>query len=564
MDVNSDFDPETVFLLKDEKRFKIPLKNLSQADREYVIKVRAGRSLGNDADNKPAIVADESDNISPRQRYALLIGVNRYARPIKSLQYCVKDMELLASCLQKTGVPKENIILITDSSPLERRPTGGNIRRQIEALTTLMAPDDQLIVAFSGHGVMVDGESYLCPGDTDLKDKKSLVSRDWVFDKLEQCRAKHKVFIVDACRNEISFNGGKSIGLIKTLEDPIGADTHGFILIASCDKKQFSWEHPDIQHGVFTYFFAQGLSGRAKNDEGYVTILGLFQYANSRTQEFVHRKYQVNQVPTFRQGGEMTDFALARIDNSVTTDSDSEAPPPPPLNQFPTGKLKAGSRHVIKMNNVEFAFRYCPPGSFIMGSPESEQYREKDEQQHLVTLSKGFWIMETEVTQKQWVAIMGDNPCENEEDELPVYDISWNDCQRFVKRCAAYGLTIQLPTEAQWEYACRAGTTGMHGAATYSLEDYVCRAAFLSNVAEEIPNAWGVYNMNGNAYEWCQDWYGEYPRGKVTDPTGPSTGRARVYRGGGIFERSAGRSSDRPESLGNSLKKLGFRCVKVQ
>ncbi|MBR5161103.1 MAG: SUMF1/EgtB/PvdO family nonheme iron enzyme, partial [Thermoguttaceae bacterium] len=455
------------------------------------------------------------------KRYALLIGVNKYASPVKSLQYCVKDMELLSEGFQKTGVPKENIILVTDASSLERRPTGGNIRRQIEAITTLMEPNDQLIVAFSGHGAMVDGKSYLCPSDTDLKDKNSLVSRDWVFEKLEKCKAKQKVFIIDACRNEIAINGGKAIGQARTLEDPIGADAHGFILIASCDKRQYSMEHPDLQHGVFTYFFAEGLSGAAADEGGYISIIALYEYASSKTKMYVLRNFKQQQVPTFRQGGEMTDFCLAKV----------EAPS--------TESFKAGDRKVFKINGIEIAFRYCPPGKFMMGASQSEidkilksklgnmnippEYLQQIsqqipqikayinnliksysdlEKQHEVTLTKGFWMMETEVTVgmfKAFVAETGyksvgneidsgaaslaasarrtyetgrmvpievklswNNPEFPQTDSHPVVYVSWDDAVAFCKWLSKKtGLKIQLPTEAQWEFACRAGTTSM-------------------------------------------------------------------------------------------------------
>ncbi|MBR5161947.1 MAG: caspase family protein, partial [Thermoguttaceae bacterium] len=392
--------------------------------------------------------------VSSMNQYALLIGVNEYAKPIKSLQYCVKDMELLADCFQKVGVPKENIFLVTDNSSADRRPTGINIRRQIENVTRIMGRNDQLIIAFSGHGVQLDDKSYLCPSDTDLKDKNSVVSRDWVFEQLEKCKARQKVFIVDACRNEITFGGGKALGQVRTLEDPIGADTHGFILIASCDKTQQSWEHPEIQHGVFTYFLVEGLSGAAKDEDGYVTVLNLFQYASAKTKKYVLREFNEIQVPTFRQSGEMTDFCLAKVDDSqpipvspAPTPVEEPQPPVAPVSVQTTPELpKAGERQVKIVNGVEFAFRWCPPGKFKMGDDK-----------HEVTLTKGFWMMETEVTQKQWKAVMGSNPSKFKGDDLPVETVLWNDCQDFCEECTQFGLPVQLPTEAQWEYACRAG-----------------------------------------------------------------------------------------------------------
>ena len=201
LDVSRLSDQEFVHLITTKgKRFNILFERLSQADQDYVKSVRKGnRSVdGSSNKNSRGIVVVPAGN-----RYALLIGVNQYAKPIQSLRYCVNDMELLADCIQKLGVPKENIILVTDNSSVDRLPTGAVIRRQIENITKLMENNDQLFVAFSGHGAMVDGKSYLCPSDTNLKDVSSIVSRDWVFEQLEKCKAKQKIFIIDACRNRL-------------------------------------------------------------------------------------------------------------------------------------------------------------------------------------------------------------------------------------------------------------------------------------------------------------------------------------------------------------------------
>ena len=513
LDVNSSSDQETVYLLKDGKRYKVPLKNLSQADQNYVT-------------NRRGIVV-----VPTRKRYALLIGVNEYVKPIRSLQYCVNDMKLLAECFQKAGMPKENIILVTDDSPFEFRPTGVNIRRQIGAIMNLMNEDDQLIVAFSGHGAMLRGKSYLCPSDADLNDNNSLISRDWVFEQLEMCKARQKAFIVDACRNDISNDGKKTVGQAQTLDDPIGADTHGFILIASCDKNQQSWEHPEIEHGVFTYFLAQGLSGAARNDQGYVTIMGLFRYASSKTKMFVYRKRNEIQVPTFCQGNEMTDFCLGKPTEDIEIKSDEiddseDLPPSFSLVESPSKPYKAGDRLVYEINGVEFAFRYCPPGTVPTISPG----RRNSE-------FNGFWMMETEVTRKQWIAVIGSIPlsCLGKDDNIPAFPLLWKNCDAFCKMCATYGLPVQIPTQKQWEYACRAGTTGSYAGnldemAWYNLSKWSPRP-----VGKKKPNAWGLYDMHGNVPEVCYDCYKDsYPQDSPSDPDSPD-----LVKCGGSWKSSA-------------------------
>ena len=170
---------------------------------------------------------------------------------------------------------------------------------------------------------------------------------------------------------------------------------------------------------------------------------------------------------------------------------------------------------------------WCPPGSFMMGSNDGDS----DERPvHEVTLSKGFWMAKTEVTQAQWQSVMGNNSSDHKGDNLPVENVSWDDCQQF---CRTTGLS--LPTEAEWEYACWAGSIWMYGGSGI-LEDM----GWYGNnshgetrpVGQKQPNAWGLYDMHGNVWEWCADWHGEYPSGAVTDPWGESSGRFRVLRGG--------------------------------
>ncbi|MBQ7188204.1 MAG: formylglycine-generating enzyme family protein [Kiritimatiellae bacterium] len=205
----------------------------------------------------------------------------------------------------------------------------------------------------------------------------------------------------------------------------------------------------------------------------------------------------------------------------------------------PSAKLprQAGEVKTLTLpGGAEMRFRWCPAGTFTMGSPESEDGRDGDETQHQVTLTRGFWLGETPVTQKQWKSVMGDNPSVFKGANLPVEEVSWNDCQEFIQKVnAALNCGARLPTEAEWEYACRAGTSGAYGG-TGELDEmgwYDKNSGDKTHpVGQKKPNAWGLYDMHGNVWEWCSDWYGDYPSGSVTDPTGPSSGSSRVLRGG--------------------------------
>lgn len=227
---------------------------------------------------------------------------------------------------------------------------------------------------------------------------------------------------------------------------------------------------------------------------------------------------------------------------------------------------ESGDLRVIKIEGVPFRFHWASPGSFMMGSPGTERGRDLDEFLHKVTLSSGFWMLETEVTQLMWESIMEDNPSEFEGANLPVECVSWEDCQKFVAKLnelgfAPAGARFALPTEAQWEYACRAGTTtpfpwggvlngdkaNCDGNCPYGTDVEGKYLGKTAPVGSYSANPWGLFDMNGNVWEWCEDWYGDYPSSGSTDPLGPATGSNRVLRGGGWYNyalncRSARRS----------------------
>lgn len=297
---------------------------------------------------------------------------------------------------------------------------------------------------------------------------------------------------------------------------------------------------------------------------------------------------------------------------------------------------------------LNLTMRWCPAGTFTMGSPTMEEGRYDNERQHQVSLTKGFWLGETEVTQGQWKKLMDGetvvdlarkglqddteymiagkkqtlrefwgmsrdgnpmNRCGDLKDNVPVYHVSWNEatefCRRLTQRERAKGLIpdgyeYRLPTEAEWEYACRAGTTaalpngrdirilgannapalddiswyagnsseGFDGrgldTSGWPEKQYPGGRACARDVKGKQANRWGLYDMIGNVWEWCNDWYGDYPYGSVTDPTGSSAGGAcRVDRGGGWGSgarrcRSASRVGGEPGCRGGDL---GFRVA---
>jgi len=246
------------------------------------------------------------------------------------------------------------------------------------------------------------------------------------------------------------------------------------------------------------------------------------------------------------------------------------------------GSLFAEEKKPIT-NSIGMKFVYIPPGTFMMGSPENELERRSNETHHKVTLTKGFYMQITEVTQGQWKNIMGNNPAyfKNCGDDCPVEMVYWDDTQAFILKLNEKEgkIKYRLPTEAEWEYAARGGTTtpyywgnsadctkANYGNGSSSSECKEQNPGKTVKVAIFNPNSWGLYDMSGNVYEWVQDWYGDYPSGVVTDPTGTNTGSHRVLRGGGwnsyVYNcRSAYRNGHTPD---NRHDYLGFRLVRSE
>jgi len=227
---------------------------------------------------------------------------------------------------------------------------------------------------------------------------------------------------------------------------------------------------------------------------------------------------------------------------------------------------------------VWMCFALIPSGRFVMGSPPDEAQRRDNERQHEVIISRAFYMGQTCVTQEQYEAVMGAHRSEYKGAKYPVDSVSWDDAMDFCRRVSKRsGRSVRLPTEAEWEYACRAGTstpfnTGRtlpRGAANVWDWNYPSNRAGVSASSGSVavqsfpPNAWGLYDMHGNVWEWCSDRFGDYSAGEATDPIGPKEGSLRVLHGGSWdddrrYSRSAYRRWNVPSSWQYTY---GFRAV---
>ena len=549
------------------------------------------------------------------QKWALLIGVNDYSY-VTDLKFCGNDIVALQKQLLAVGFPQDHVTLMHEGAQERRyQPYKSNIEVELGLLLGeldesgtrlkkrgLAEPGDLVIVAFSGHGIHPTGEnkSYFCPIDAIVNKSRSMVALEKIYKLLELSPAGVKLLVVDACRNDPRPGGQKAMkattetkGFAKTLENP----PKGILVLSSCAPGQVSWEDEQIQHGVFMKYVLEGLGGAADEAIGdrnqKVSLLELYRYTSDKTKTYVARTRGQLQTPALK--GDITgDFEFGTLTN-----------PKPDLLIAPFGKEVAQAKQaawakhlktdVTITNSIGMKLTLIPPGEFKMGSSEDEASFGASPQ-HYVRLTKPFYLAETEVTQKQWKLLMGTTPWRTyddsgkelfkEGDRYAATKVSWNNAQLFLKKLSEKeGVTYRLPTEAEWEYACRAGTE-----TKYYFGDSLDRSSeyaffgpsqlmtmgpesldLIHLVAQKKPNNFGLCDMHGGVAEWCADWYNDnyYKKlaGKTsTNPTGPISGDHKTTRGGHSFTGGDyGTSSSRFMWVRDEegAYNIGFRILQV-
>jgi formylglycine-generating enzyme required for sulfatase activity len=430
-----------------------------------------------------------------------------------------------------------------------------------------------------------------------------------VYAELDKSFAGMKVLLVDACRdNPDAGRGTRGINSDSAPRPP-----QGVAALFSCRAGERAYESDKVGHGVFFYHVLEGLKGEAKDPKGRVTFAGLAAYVSDEVAEGDKR------VPKLIGGGARqspnlkADYSTEPVLLTIG-DIRAAGPRPRSLDCTGAGGLSAGAvrraqeawaqylgrkveETVEVADGVTMTFVLVPPGTFRMGSPKSEiddllrQFPDakrewfQDETLHEVALTAPFDLAKTEVTQAQYLALTGDNPSEFTGDDNPVETVSWEQARYYAakltkKRSDQY--LYRLPTEAEWEYACRGGHSSSHpfgvgdgrvlssheanfdGNFPYGGADKGPYLQTTSRVGRYAANALGLFDMHGNVWEWCADWYGPYPDGDVTNPTGPAKGSFRAIRGGGWnydarFCRAAVRLRQAP---GYRIKILGFRLAR--
>ena len=516
------------------------------------------------------------------QRWALLVGVNDYVE-FKNLQYCQRDAEALRDTLVSTGFPKKNVFLLASgASEASRQPFKANIERQLKIVLGLAEAGDMVLVCFCGHGIHVDGRTFLCPSEANENDPSStMIALNWVYQQLSDSPASQKMFWVDACRNDPRRSGSRAAHSkdLESIGRELAKPPEGVLVLASCKEGQISWEDDEFRHGIFIHYLLEGLSGKADRESGdrnhQVSLLELYKYANINTKRTVANRQNKLQTPELF--GRITgDFDIAELRKGL---------PKEIMMVVSVAELRRDLPEDYT-NSIGMKLKLIPAGEFMMGSPEDEEYRGNDEQQHRVRITKPFHLGTTEVTQGQWQQVMGSQPWSGGEgvkegSDFAATYVSWDDAMEFCSKLSEKeGQTYRLPTEAQWEYTCRAGSRTAYnfGDSHDDLSDCAWWGGILGDgncqdeqyahlVGQKRGNAWGLYDTHGNVWEWCHDWYGEgYHEGlSKDDPTGPTTGSYRVYRGGAWYGnawicRTANRDWNAPDIRDS---RLGFRVALI-
>jgi formylglycine-generating enzyme required for sulfatase activity len=518
---------------------------------------------------------------SPENRLALVIGNADY-KEVPALKNPVNDARDIADTLKQVGfevIQKEN------AGHREMEEALDDFGKQLGRRGGVG------LFYFAGHGMQSDGRNYLIPVDAKIGGKSDLkfktVDAGVVLGKMEDAENMLNIIILDACRNnpfERAFGtrGIYSVGLAK-MDAPAGS----IIAYATSPDKTAS-DGGTERNGVYTRYLLKHIktpgltiekvlkntridvAGKTSNQQipwEHSSLMGDFYFAGSGgaavSEPAVSARPETNPEPA-PPSVEITKPKSEPVPVSV--------PAAKPEPESTTETAPAGRKI---SNSIGMEFVYIPPGTFMMGSSENDLGRGDDEKQHRVTLTQGFYMQTAEATQGQWKAVMGNNPSHfrNCGDDCPVERVSWNDVQEFIKKLnRKEGKNYRLPTEAEWEYACRSGTTAAYsfGNDSGKLTKY---ARFNENsgrtthpAAQLEPNAWGLYDMHGNVGEWCQDIYNKDIYNKnQTDPIHIrwSSDSLRVVRGGSFFFgmqncRSAYRNNSPPD---NRHGDVGFRLV---
>jgi len=479
---------------------------------------------------------------APAQRVALVIGNSQYAHA--PLRNPGNDAEAMARLLQQVGF----VVTLLQDANQEK------FESAVKTFSQQLSKNSVGLFYFSGHGMQVNGKNYLLPVGAAISAEEDVkyraVPADWVQERMEATRNALNMLILDACRdNPLTRQWRSGQQGLAPMQAGLGADT----LIAFATQPGQVAADGREQHSPFTRHLLQQLPV-----PGLDVRQVLLRVRAAVVQETGGKQRPQEWDSRTREFRFVEAAAAPATGPQVAVGVYPPSPPPEPSKTL--------------RNSMGMDFVLIPAGEFQMGS-NAETVFANEKPVHTVRISRAFYLGKYEVTQGQWQAVMGNNPSRFKGDaNLPVENISWEKAQEFIRRLNARenGVVYRLPTEAEWEYAARAGTTTEYsfGNDARQLGTY---AWYYGNAGEQTyvvgqkqPNTWGLYDMHGNVWEWVHDWYGPYTAAAVVNPTGPTAGSSRVLRGGGwIYDAADCRSANRDYAApGNRDDNLGLRLLR--
>jgi formylglycine-generating enzyme required for sulfatase activity/uncharacterized caspase-like protein len=518
------------------------------------------------------------------KKVALLVGVDEYKTPIladKPLRYAQRDVIELGRVLRAQKF--DDVKILTGAAA-----TRAGINAALDALLKDPGVDDLILVGFSGHGAqmsLVDeqgrfdrdeqgnekSEAYFCPVDAVLGRPQTMIGLTALMSRLNR-ESGIKLMLVDACRDDPVEAGKKGLRSL-TGDELVGRLAKDSVIVFGCSSGQQALETDKAGngHGVFFHHVIEGLNGKAADPEnGEVSWDDLVSYlrknVNKRAREWdPENAARVDANP--RTHGRLQDPhvvsnliatpLLARVDIVRRLPENLPAPTPKP----------SIAAEVITSRSTGMKLRPIPAGTFMMGSSDDDKDASNDEKPaREVKITRRFYLSETEVTQGQYKAVTGENPSKFQgSDDLPVEKISWLDSVKYANALSVKdGLTpfyriegdsvtvpdwkgegYRLPTEAEWEYACRGRNPGRYGFGDDAslLGEYDWFSDNSGNKTHEVrqkrANGFGLFDMHGNVWEWCWDRYADKLRGGV-DPRGPDNGSNGAVRGGSWYHAAVG------------------------
>lgn len=534
------------------------------------------------------------------KKYAILVGVNEYQHErLPNLKYAERDVEELAKILEPAGY---KVTLLTGSAPSgKRRATKLAIETQIKEILNATQKGDIVLLAFAGHGLQFEDQpdAYFCPVDArPFKDEAaSLVSLSGIYDRLNKSFAGMKVLLVDACRNEPGKRGVRS-GIDA---DNAPRPPSGVAALFSCRAGEVAHESDAVRHGIFFHHVIEGLQGKAVNSRGMVTFASMADHVSHCVVEDVPKLVGggARQSPNLKADYSTEPVLVTmNVPAHPIASAAIEAPKSTPRIEAGLEPLKGRETTIDLGNGVKMEFVRIPAGKFMMGSPNWDvDAFDEEKPQHEVRISKDFWLGKYPVTQEEYQQVIGSNPShfattgagkdvikDMDTKRFPVENATWDEAKEFCRKLTSLHMRkMQLPSEAQWEYACRAGTQTRFnfGNSCNGTEANCCGSSPLGTpvkgpslvrtcrVGSYPPNAWGLFDMHANVGQFCEDYYDSkfYSKANSPDPVCRDSSLESFVIRGGTWEGSpkAARSACRLPGFPGRNPDYGFRvCIPIE